>query len=289
MAVFDYNKPPSLESLINDYAQAKPEGAILAGGTDLLVKIGSGLVSQRVLFDINDLHEMKGISDEGDSLRIGAATRICDVADSNVVQSTVPFLSLAASQLGSPQIRNRATVGGNIVSASPAADTVLPLIAMGARLRFGSQGGNREVSIEKFMEGPGQTDIREDEVLIGVVVPKLSNGCKSHFIKVGRRKAVAISVVNIAGWIKMDQTGVIEDVRLVLGAVAPTALRAGETETFLRGKRPNEVVLKEAARIAAGQSSPISDIRGTQKGRRLLVEAWTFRLLQILMTQNEAN
>lgn len=289
MAAFDYVKPPSLESLINDYAQAKSEGAILAGGTDLLVKIRSGLVSWRVLFDINDLYEMKGISDEGDSLRIGAVTRICDVADSNVVQSTVPFLSLAASQLGSPQIRNRATVGGNIVSASPAADTVLPLIAMGARLRFGSQGGNREVSIEKFMEGPGQTDIREDEVLIGVVVPKLSNGCKSHFIKVGRRKAVAISVVNIAGWIKTDQTGVIEDVRLVLGAVAPTAIRAGETETFLRGKRPNEVVLKEAARITAGQSSPISDIRGTQKGRRLLVEAWTFRLLQILMTQNEAN
>ena len=289
MAAFDYIKPPSLENLINDLAQAKPEGAILAGGTDLLVKIRSGLVSRRVLFDINDLQEMKGVSDEGDSLRIGAATPISDVAESNVVQSAVPFLSLAASQLGSPQIRNRATVGGNIVSASPAADTVLPLIAMSARLRFGSQRGDREVSIEEFMEGPGQTDIREDEVLIEVVVPKLSNGCKSHFIKVGRRKAVAISVVNIAGWIKTDQTGVIEDVRLVLGAVAPTAIRAGEAEAFLIGNKSNEDVLKEAARVAAGESSPISDIRGTQKGRRLLVEAWTFRLLQILMSQNGAN
>jgi len=281
-AVFDYIKPPSLESLINDMAQVKSEGAILAGGTDLLVKIRTGLISRRVLFDINDLQEMNGILSEGNSLRIGAGTRIRDIADSDMVRDSVPFLALAASELGSPQIRNRATLGGNIVSASPSADTVPPLIAMGARLTFRSPEGDRVVSIEDFLQGPGQTTIREDEVLTGVIVPKLSNGSKSHFVKVGRRKALAISVVNIAGWIKTDQAGFIEDAGLALGAVAPTAIRARRVEAFLKGKKPNRVVLEEAARMAAGESSPISDIRGEREGRRLLVEAWTFRLLESL-------
>jgi len=282
MAAFDYVRPVSLESLISDLAQAKSEGVILAGGTDLLVKIRAGLVTPKVLFDVSDLEEINGIMDKGDSLYIGAGAPIREIADSDVVKNSVPFLSLAGSQLGSPQVRNRATLGGNIMSASPAADTVPPLIAMGARLTIRSQEGDREVLIEDFMEGPGQTGIREDEVLIAAIVPKLSDGCKSHFIKVGRRKAVAISLVNLAGWIKVDRSGYIEDVRLVLGSVAPTAIRAVKTEAFLIGKKSNEDVLKEAARSAAGESSPISDIRATQEGRRLLVEAWTFRLLQIL-------
>ena len=284
MAEFDYVKPSSLESLINDYAQVRSEGAILAGGTDLLVRIRSGLVCRRVLFDVNNLDEMNSISDQGDSVSIGAAVRIVDVAESGLIKSVIPFLSLAASQLGSPQIRNRATLGGNIVTASPAADTVPPLIAMGATLMFRSREGHREISIEDFMKGPGQTDIHEGEVLIGTTVPKVINGCKSHFIKVGRRKAVAISVVNMAGWVKKDKTGIIEDLRVVLGAVAPTATRAIEAETYLRGKAPKQDLLKEAASIAAGESSPISDIRGTEEGRRLLVEAWTFRLLETLMS-----
>lgn len=282
MVSFDYIKPTSLKSLIRDLAQVKSEGAILAGGTDLIVRIRSGLTTRRVLFDINDLQEMNGISNEGDCLRMGAAVRIQEVADSNVVRNSAAILSLAASQLGSTQIRNRATLGGNIVGASPAADMVPPLMTMGARLRLQGQQGDREVLLENFIKGPGQTSIRTDEVLTDIIVPKLNGGCQSHFLKIGRRKALAISVVNMAGWIKADQTGLIEDVRIVLGAVAPTAVRAGEAEAFLKGKRPNRAVMQEAARMAASESRPISDIRGAEQERRLLVEVWTFQLLQRL-------
>jgi len=282
MATFDYVKPHSLGDLVSDLAHAGSKGAVLAGGTDLLVKIRSGLVYRRVLFDINDLEEIRGISDKGDGLQIGAATPISEIASSDLVQYSVPSLSVAASELGSPQIRKRATLGGNIITASPAADTLPPLIAMGARLKVRGIKGERQIPIQEFLKGPGKTDIHEGEILTEVLVPKLKEGCRSHFIKVGRRKAMAISVVNMAGWIQLGRGSVIEDVRLVLGAVAPTAIRAREAESFLKGKGPTEVLLKKAAVIAEGEVEPISDIRGTDKGRRLLVRAWTFRLLEIL-------
>ena len=282
MALFDYIKPTSLKNLINCVSQAKLEGAILAGGTDLLIKIRSGLISKRVLVDISDLKEISGIADEGDNLRIGAAVRMRELAESNLVRDSLPFLSMAASQMGSPQIRNRATVGGNISSASPCADTVPPLMAMGAKLKLRSQDGDREVSLEDFMKDAGQTNIRDYEVLTEIIVPKLGVGCKSHFFKVGRRKALAISVINLAGWLKTDPTGFVKDVKIVLGSVAPTAFRAKGAEAVLKGEIPTPSVIRATAQKASEESKPISDIRGTEKDRRLLVEAWTFRLLEVL-------
>jgi CO/xanthine dehydrogenase FAD-binding subunit len=184
--------------------------------------------------------------------------------------------------MGSPQIRNQATVGGNIASASPCADTVPPLMAAGARLRLSSKDADREVSLEDFMQDAGRTIIRDHEVLTDIIVPKLSAGCRSHFVKVGRRKALAISVINLAGWAKKDSNGVLEDIKIVLGSVAPTAFRAKSAEAVLKGEVPTDSAIQEAARKAAAESLPISDIRGTENERRLLVEAWALRLLQVL-------
>ncbi len=282
MVSFDYIKPTSLNNLINHVSQARLEGAILAGGTDLLNKIRAGLITKRVLFDIGGLKEMGGIVDEGKEIRIGAGVRMKEIADSKVVQECLPFLSTAVSQMGSPQVRNRATVGGNISSASPCADSVPPLMAAGARLKLRSQDGDREISLEKFMAGAGQTNIGDHEVLTHITVPKLDHGCRSHFFKVGRRKALAISVINLAGWLKADLTGVVEDVKIVLGSVAPTAFRAKAAEAVLKGKKADRSLIQKAAQKAAEESSPISDIRGSEKERRLLVEAWTFRLIEVL-------
>jgi len=284
MTQFDYLKPASLEHLIRELSQVKSSGAILAGGTDLLVKIRGGMRSHRVLFDVNDIQDLLGIEDKGDFVRIGACTRIHEIAESETVKTCVPFLSSAANQLGSPQIRNRATIGGNIVSASPAADTVPPLMCSGAKIRLKSAHGERELYLEDFMKGPGQTDIRDGEVLVAIDIPTLRPGCRSHFLKIGRRRAMAISVVNLAGSMKKNDKGIIDEVRIVLGAVSPKAVRAKRAETFLRGKPCTEAVLREAAKVAGSESQPISDIRATESGRRLLVEAWTYRLLQVLST-----
>jgi carbon-monoxide dehydrogenase medium subunit len=284
MTQFDYVKPTSLEHLVQELSQVRSLGAILAGGTDLLVKIRGGMRTHRVLFDVNDLQDLIGIEDKGDFVRIGACTRIREVGESETIKSFVPFLASAANQLGSPQIRNRATIGGNIISASPAADTVLPLMASGAKIRVKGAHGEREIVLDDFMKGPGQTDIREGEVLVEINIPKLGPTCRNHFLKVGRRRAMAISVVNLAGWMKKNGNGMIDDVRIVLGAVAPTAVRAKKSETFLRGKPCTEEVLREAARMAGSECQPINDIRATEFGRRLLVEAWTYRLLRVLST-----
>jgi CO/xanthine dehydrogenase FAD-binding subunit len=284
MTQFDYVKPTSLENLVQELSQVRSSGAIFAGGTDLLVKIRGGMRSHRVLFDVNDLQQLAGIEDKGDFVRIGACTRIRDIAESETIKSSVPFLSGAANQLGSPQIRNRATIGGNIISASPAADTVPPLMASGAKIRLMGAYGERELVLDDFMKGPGQTDIRDSEVLVEIDIPKLGPTCRNHFLKVGRRRGMAISVVNLAGWMKKSGNGIIDDVRIVLGAMAPTALRAKKAETFLRGKPCTEGVLRETARIASSECQPINDIRATERGRRLLAEAWTYRLLQVLST-----
>jgi len=289
MSSFDYVKPDSLKNLVAGLNEAGSEGTVLAGGTDLLVRIKSGIVSYRVVFDLNDVNELKGIREDKNTLRIGAGTRIADIAGSDTVKRWAPFLSVAANELGSPQIRNRATVGGNILTASPAADTVPPLLAAGALLTLDGPGGERAVPLEDFMTGPGRTGIRGGEVLTGITVPKLPEGYTSQFIKVGRRRSLAISVINLAGWLKKDSSGAIEDVRLVLGAVAPTAIRAWEAEAYLKGKPPTRSVIEAAARLAAQEARPISDIRSTEEGRRSLVEGWAFRLLLFLTAQETAN
>jgi CO/xanthine dehydrogenase FAD-binding subunit len=282
MSSFDYVKAASLSTLLEELWLVKWDGALLAGGTDLLVKIRAGLAHPKVLFDINHLPELSGIGQQGNEVHLGSATHIASIAASSLLRDCIPLLPMAASHLGSPQIRNRATLGGNIMSGSPAADTVTPLIAMGAQIKLRGREGERRVPLEDFVKGPGQTDIQVGEVLLGVVVPLLKEECRSQFLKIGRRKAMAISVVNLAGWLRKTKGDMIEDLRIVLGAVAPTAIRAKKTEAFLRGKQCTIQVIKEAARLAAEEVSPISDIRGTEDGRRALVEAWTFRLLEIL-------
>ncbi len=279
MPKFDYLKPASLEQLIQELSNAKSSGTILAGGTDLLVRIRGGIKSYRVLFDVNEIQELAGIEDKGNYVRIGARTRIREIAESEIITDSVPFLSMAANLLGSPQIRNRATIGGNIMSASPAADTVPALMAGGAKIRLKNSYGERDVFVSDFMKGPGQTGIREDEALTAIDVPKLGRSCRNCFFKVGRRRALAISVVNLAGWVKKSSDGTVDDLSIVLGAVAPVAFRAVETEAFLRGKPCTGEILREAARLAGRECHPITDIRGTESGRRLLVEAWTYKLL----------
>lgn len=282
MVFFDYVKPPTLEHLLEGMRQARFEGAVLAGGTDLHVKIRSGLTSPRVLFDISDLAPCRGIVAAGDQLRIGAAVTMAEIMASATVQRMAPSLVESARQMSCRQIRNRATLGGNIVTASPAADAVPPLLAAQASLILLGPDGSRELPLAEFLTGPGKTSLRQGEALIEVLIPAQGSDCRSHFVKVGRRKAQAISIINLAGNIDIGQDGLVRELRIALGSVAPTAMRARRAEESLTGRMPNAKNLAEAAVLAAEECRPISDIRATGSGRRLLVEAWTLRLLQVL-------
>jgi carbon-monoxide dehydrogenase medium subunit len=242
-----------------------------------------------VVFDITNLASCRGIVEEEDYLRIGAAVRMAELATSATVQRMASSLAAAARQIGSQQIRNRATLGGNIVAASPAADAIPPLLVADAMLVLLGADGRRELPLAQFLKGPGETFLGENEVLTEVVIPAEGAGCRSRFVKVARRKAQACSVINLAGRIDIGQDGLVRDIRIAMGAVAPTVIRARRAEEALMGRAPSTKNLAEAAALAAEECRPISDFRATENARKLLVEAWAYRLLQVLCETNGVN
>jgi len=283
---FDYVKPAGVAELIQGLHAADGEGAVLAGGTDLHVKMRGGNPAPRVLFDISELDAFRGIEERGKSLAIGAAVRMSELIASPLVARRLPSLAEAARQMSCRQIRNRATLGGNIITASPAADAVPPLLAADASLLLAGPAGRRELRLADFLVGPGKTALARGEVLIEVLVPEQPSGSRSGFIKVGRRKAQAISIVNLCGRLGLDEKGAISEPRLVLGAVGPTAVRARRCEQALQGAAPSKGNLAAAAALAAEECKPITDLRGSGDGRRLLVEAWALRLLTNLCAKS---
>ena len=276
---FDYVRPAGVAELLEGLRAAGGEGAVLAGGTDLHVKMRNGKLAPRVLFDISELDACRSIAERGELLAIGAAVRMSEIIASPLVARRVPALADAARQMSCRQIRNRATLGGNIVTASPAADAVPPLLAADAALLLAGPAGQRELPLADFLLGPGKTALERGEVLTEIRVPMQPAGCRSGFVKVGRRKAQAISIINLCGSLSLDDAGAIRDLRLVLGSVGPTAVRARRCEQALQGVTPGKENLAAAAALAAQECRPITDLRGSAEGRRLLVEAWTLRLL----------
>lgn len=274
-------RPSSLGALVAGLVEARGAGAVLAGGTDLLVKIRAGSVKPRVLFDVAAVPELHGLAEEGEFLRIGAAVTLADIARSLLVRGKAPLLADSAAQIGANQIRNRATIGGNIVNGSPAADLLPSLLVTGAMLKLVGAHGERWAGIETFYDGPGLTRRSADEVLVEVLVPADRPGIRSRFLKVGRRRALAISVVNVAARLELRE-GIIRDARIALGAVAPTVMRAHRAEALLQGRAANSPLLAAAAEAAA-EIQPIDDVRASADGRRRLVKAWVCRLLRMLL------
>ena len=291
MIPFDYVRAATLAGLLEGLRSAKGEGAILAGGTDLHVKMRLGHKSPTVLFDISELAPARAIVEDDANLRIGACVTMAELCCSNPVARLAPSLAAAARAMSCRQIRNRATLGGNIITASPAADSVPPLLAADARVLLVGPAGERELALGEFLLGPGKTALAPGEVLLEVLIGKPAKSAKpgsdrrSLFLKVGRRRAQAISVISLAGEMDLGPDGGIVAARIALGAVAPTVMRARRAEQSLAGKPASTANLQAAAAAAAAECSPISDVRASGAGRRLLVEGWTLRLLQRLCAQ----
>lgn len=284
MIPFDYVRPETLEQLLDGLRRSGAEGAVLAGGTDLHVKMRLGHTAPRVLFDISELAACRQVIEADGWLRIGSCVTMAELIASATLSRVSPSLAAAARAMSCRQIRNRATLGGNIVTASPAADALPPLLAGDATLLLAGPAGRRELPLAEFLTGPGRTALAPGEVLIEIALP--AQGSRSRFVKVGRRRAQAISVVTLAGQLELGADGVLRDVRIALGAVAPTVMRARRAELALEGQPPSAENLAAAAALAAEECRPISDVRGTAEGRRLLVQAWTLRLLRQLCAKD---
>jgi carbon-monoxide dehydrogenase small subunit/xanthine dehydrogenase small subunit len=259
-----YYRPRSLEEALEILAQRPGEVRPVAGGTDVLVRAMDGRQDRGRLFDLTAVPDVKGIEERDGYLWMGAASTHTEILESPLVRRHVPALPAACRVIGGPQIRNRGTLGGNLANASPAADTVPPLYAADAVLELVSVSSRREVALADFFTGPGQSILSPDELIVGVRVP-LRAGVRGAFLRLGQRQAQAISKVSVAVAMTFKD-GRPDWVRVALGAVAPTVVRAPRAEAaLLTGGYEG---LRQAQAAVKDEIAPIDDLRSTREYRR---------------------
>lgn len=242
MIRFDYIKPASLEKCLELLTHYMGKAQLFAGGTDLMVEFRADdkkLKDIEVVLDISNLSELKIIKSDEESITIGAAATFSEIIDNRVLEKYAPFFIEACKTVGSPQIRNTGTIGGSIGTASPASDPGPPLVAMDSVLTLLSSDGEREVLLSEFMEGAYRTIIKPNEIMTSVKFKKLTPEAGFSFVKLGRRKALAIARMNVAAYVETGKDGTVLDVRIVPGSCMPITIRIQEAEKMLLGKKPD--------------------------------------------------
>ena len=242
---------------------------IIAGGTDLMVLMNAHQLDASEFLDIWRVDELRGIEDQGDALRIGALTTYTQLIKSELVQQHAPSLAAASRTIGAIQIQNRGTIGGNIVNASPAGDSLPVLAAYDAEVEIGSARSTRRVPFNQFYAGYRRTVLEPDELVLSVRLPKLKEDEVDFFWKVGTRRAQAISKTVMAVRARIDDKRV-DSISIAVGSVAPTVVRAYETERLIAGSVVNDELIKEARRTIAREITPITDLRSTEHYRRVV-------------------
>jgi len=271
MRDFEYLAPCSLSEALQLLARKDSQTWPLAGGTDLLVRMKDGSVKPERIVDLRLVAELYGIREEDGVIRIGAMTPHSEVASSPLIQAKAPLLAEACRQIGSWQIRNLGTLAGNLVNASPAADSVPPLFTLEAEATLANAHGERIVPVARLAEGPGRNCLEKDELLTSIRFRPLPEAAISFFLRAGQRRALAISKTSLAFiGILDDRRSTWKEVRIALGAVAPTVIRARRAETYLVGKPLQRKALEEAAALVSEEAKPIADVRSTIEYRRLV-------------------
>jgi carbon-monoxide dehydrogenase medium subunit len=275
MRDFRVHRPRELGECLETLAEHGEHAALLAGGTDLNVLMQTGIKAPAHVIDIGLIGELDFIRDQDGTYFIGATATHAGVASHF---RDLNCLALAAGSVGSPQIRNMGTVGGNIANASPSGDSYPPLLALDAVVTLASSRGTREVALVDIPAGPGETSIQPDELITQVAFPDPGGDVYTDFIKVGLRKAMAISVASAAIVARGDGHS-ITDLRIACGAVAPTALRMTQVEELVRLKPPSQALIREAAEAAGAFCCPITDVRATADYRRHVTSVIVYRLV----------
>lgn len=261
---FEYFSPSSLSEALKLMKDYQGKARLLAGGTDLVIKMKKRAVIPEAVIDLNKIAALSFIKFAGGSLHIGALTRLTEIKDSPVVKEKAPALVEAISVMASTQIRNRATLAGNLCNASPAADTAPALLVLDASVKLQSADGDRIVPLAQFFMGPEQTVRKPGEIMTEIIVPEPKGS--STFIKLGRRKAFTLSVAAVAAYAQVSK-GKFTEVRVAMGAVAPTPLRAEKVEKALKGKEVSEENIAKASALVKIDCCPITDVRASAEYR----------------------
>ena len=283
---FDFYEPLNMEEACQVMSGLGSRAKLLAGGTDLIVNMKRGTLSPGHVVSLSRINDLKGVTFTKGRIRIGACVTAAELCESEEIKTLFRALQQGASDLGSPLIRNLATIAGNLVSARPAADLPPPLMAYDAKVVLMKESGEREIPLEDFFTGPGETVIEPDEIVKEIIVEKPRDYSGAGYIKLGVRKALEISLVNVAAFVSLDDPdGAIQSARVVLGAVAPTPMRAHSAEKVLLGEKPGEALFVRAGEAAAEDSKPIDDFRAGAEYRRAMVQVLTRRTLDLALNE----
>jgi CO/xanthine dehydrogenase FAD-binding subunit len=277
---FEYLAPTTLEDALSLLSKYKAKAKVIAGGTDLVPKLKRRETgAPEYVIDIKSIPGLDKIKPNGSGLNIGALATIGAVESSAIIQQKFSILAQAARSMASPQVRNRGTIAGNICNAVPSADSAPALLTLGARLKLISQKGERVVGIEQFFTGPNQTVLTNDEVLAEIQLPNMPPKSKGVYLKLSPRRAMDLAIVGVAA-VVIPQDGICQDIRLALGAVAPTPIRTKEAEEMLKGQKLDDSSIAKAAKTAAGEAKPIDDHRASAEYRRDMVEVLVKRAIK---------
>ena len=284
MKRFDYIRPGKMDDAIAALKDMD-NPYLLAGGTDLLIGMKTNAVKPKCLIDLKGIPGIDGIEyDNG--FKLGTLTTVRDIEVSPLIREKIPALSEAAGTLGSIQIRNRATIGGNLCHGSPAADMAAILLAMNCEVKIATGNGAKKIGLDQFFTGPNRTVLNRNEVLSQIIIPQEIEQFKGIYLKHGPRKAMDIGIVNIAILLDADiSSGFCNQIMIALGAVAPVPIRAKKAETLLNGNELNPALIQKAAETAASETTPITDFRASAGYRKDLVKNLVVRGIdQILKT-----
>lgn len=278
---FDYVVAKDLEQAAKLMAENRDDAQLLAGGTDLIVAMRGGRRQPKLVIDAKQIPELKALSSDENGLSLGAAVSCRKIWESSDLAESYPALIESVSLIGSNQIQGRASVGGNLCNAAPSADSIPTLIAYGAVAHLLSNNGERQLPVEDVCIGPGKNSLADNELLVKLCIPKPVKNSGAAFLRFIPRNEMDIAVVNAASCVELDESGTsFKQVRIAIGAVAPTPLYVREAGDALIGKEVNDENINAAATIAQGIASPISDMRGTVEHRKQLVAVLVRRTLK---------
>lgn len=281
MPHFTVHQPKGLEEALDLLSRHRSGVKLLAGGTDLLMKMRQAGLQAEHLVSLNRIEGLRTISfRDGDGLVIGGAARLADVGRHPEVVAHYPALAHACSVMATPQIRNMGTVAGNLVNAAPSADTAAPLLAYGASLVAVERGGRRQIKLRDFFQGPGLSVLEPLEIVEAIRVPAPPDRCGSAYERLSARSLVDIAAVGVAGFLNLDLEGRVIRCRLALSAVAPTPVRCPEAEQMLEGQAPDEALLMRAGASCVRSCRPIDDVRASAAFRRAMVQVLAQRVLK---------
>jgi carbon-monoxide dehydrogenase medium subunit len=285
MKGFDYIRPDSMDDALAALRE-KDNPCLLAGGTDLLIGMKTNAVRPRCIVDLKGVPDIDRI-EYNSGFKSGALATTRDIEVSPLIREKIPALGEAAATLGSIQIRNRATVGGNLCHGSPAADMAAILLAMDGKVKIVSDDGEKTIGLEQFFTGPNRTAVGEHDILAQIIIPEKMEQFKGVYIKHGPRKAMDIGIVNIAIVLDADfKSGVCNQILIALGAVAPTPIRAKKAEALLNGNELKPDLIDKAAAAAAGETNPITDFRASAGYRKDLVKNLVAKGIHQILASN---